>query len=52
LEDEAWWTAQTPVVRNLLLAGVIRNFEFVYELSFKMNSSSARNRGGQPVGSR
>jgi nucleotidyltransferase substrate binding protein (TIGR01987 family) len=34
--DEAWFTAQSAKVRNTLLAGVIQNFEFVYEIGFKM----------------
>jgi len=34
--DAAWFGAQSPPVRNTLMAGVIQNFEFVYELGFKM----------------
>ena len=34
--NEAWFSAQTIVVRNTLTAGVIQNFEFVYEQSIKM----------------
>jgi len=34
--DSAWFDKQTPVVRNTLIAGVIQNFEFVYELGIKM----------------
>ena len=33
--DTAWFAAQTRAVQNTLLAGVIQNFEFVYELSVK-----------------
>jgi nucleotidyltransferase substrate binding protein (TIGR01987 family) len=31
-----WFDGQTPIVQNTLMAGVIQNFEFVYELSIKM----------------
>lgn len=31
-----WFAAQSVPVQNTLVAGVIQNFEFVYELSFKM----------------
>jgi nucleotidyltransferase substrate binding protein (TIGR01987 family) len=34
--DTAWLNRQSPPVRNTLLAGVIQNFEFVYELSVRM----------------
>jgi nucleotidyltransferase substrate binding protein (TIGR01987 family) len=34
--DTAWFDAQSPAVQNTLMAGVIQNFEFVYELSVKM----------------
>jgi len=34
--DTAWFDAQSPRVQNTLMAGVIQNFEFVYELGFKM----------------
>jgi nucleotidyltransferase substrate binding protein (TIGR01987 family) len=34
--DEAWLAAQSADMRNTLIAGVIQNFEFVYELSVKM----------------
>lgn len=30
-----WFKAQTPQVQNTLIAGVIQNFEFVYEIGFK-----------------
>ena len=35
-EDVAWLQAQSDAVRNTLFAGVIQNFEFVYELATKM----------------
>jgi nucleotidyltransferase substrate binding protein (TIGR01987 family) len=34
--DATWFKAQSPKVQNTLIAGVIQNFEFVYELSIKM----------------
>lgn len=30
-----WFKAQTPQVQNTLIAGVIQNFEFVYEIGVK-----------------
>jgi nucleotidyltransferase substrate binding protein (TIGR01987 family) len=34
--DAAWFGAQSPRVQNTLMAGVIQNFEFAYDLGFKM----------------
>lgn len=34
--DATWFPLQSPKVRNTLIAGVIQNFEFVYEISVKM----------------
>jgi nucleotidyltransferase substrate binding protein (TIGR01987 family) len=34
--NNAWFNEQLPIVQNTLIAGVIQNFEFVYELSIKM----------------
>lgn len=34
--NSAWFDRQSAEVRNTLLAGVIQNFEFVYEISVKM----------------
>jgi nucleotidyltransferase substrate binding protein (TIGR01987 family) len=36
VSDESWFKAQSKSVQNTLIAGVIQNFEFVYELSIKM----------------
>ena len=36
ISNEAWFREQSRAVKNTLLAGVIQNFEFVYELSIKM----------------
>jgi nucleotidyltransferase substrate binding protein (TIGR01987 family) len=34
--DKAWFSAQSPSVKNTLIAGVIQNFEFTYESCVKM----------------
>jgi nucleotidyltransferase substrate binding protein (TIGR01987 family) len=34
--DSTWFNQQSPKVQNTLVAGVIQNFEFVYEISIKM----------------
>jgi nucleotidyltransferase substrate binding protein (TIGR01987 family) len=34
--NDSWFDAQSPDMQIILLAGVIQNFEFVYELSIKM----------------
>jgi nucleotidyltransferase substrate binding protein (TIGR01987 family) len=36
VSDIDWFNAQSPKVQNTLMAGVIQNFEFVYEVGFKM----------------
>jgi nucleotidyltransferase substrate binding protein (TIGR01987 family) len=36
VSDSAWFNRQPANVQNTLIAGVIQNFEFVYELSIKM----------------
>lgn len=36
VRDSAWFLQQSDKVRNTLIAGVIQNFEFVYEISTKM----------------
>lgn len=36
VSDEGWFNAQNPKVQNTLIAGVIQNFEFVYEICIKM----------------
>ena len=36
VRDDAWFAVQSAAVRNTLVAGVIQNFEFVYELGVKM----------------
>jgi nucleotidyltransferase substrate binding protein (TIGR01987 family) len=36
VSDKQWFNAQIDAVQNTLIAGVIQNFEFVYEISIKM----------------
>ena len=36
VSDADWFNAQTAPVKNTLIAGVIQNFEFVYEIGIKM----------------
>ena len=36
VSDERWFNQQNPKVQNTLIAGVIQNFEFVYEICIKM----------------
>ena len=36
VSNSNWFYQQTAAVQNTLIAGVIQNFEFVYELSIKM----------------
>lgn len=36
VSDSHWFSQQSSKVQNTLMAGVIQNFEFVYEISVKM----------------
>lgn len=36
VSDADWFNQQSSKVKNTLIAGVIQNFEFVYEIGFKM----------------
>ena len=36
VSNSDWFNQQSVKVQNTLIAGVIQNFEFVYEISFKM----------------
>lgn len=36
VSNSEWFNQQSDKVQNTLIAGVIQNFEFVYEISFKM----------------
>ena len=36
VSDPVWFNQQADKVRNTLISGVVKNFEFVYEISIKM----------------
>ena len=36
VSDPDWFSDQTDKVQNTLISGVVKNFEFVYEISIKM----------------
>lgn len=36
VSDPAWFDQQSAKVQNTLISGVVKNFEFVYEISVKM----------------
>lgn len=36
VSDPHWFNGQSDKVRNTLVSGVVKNFEFVYEISIKM----------------
>lgn len=36
VDDDAWFSAQSATIRNTMMAGVIQNFEFVWDISIKM----------------
>ena len=36
VNDRVWFDQQPSKIQNTLVAGVIQNFEFVYEISIKM----------------
>lgn len=36
VSDPVWFNQQSAKVRNTLVSGVVKNFEFVYEISAKM----------------
>ena len=36
VSDPAWFSGQSDKVQNTLISGVVKNFEFVYEISVKM----------------
>jgi len=40
--DTTWFDRQSEKVKDTLIAGVIQNFEFVYEIGFKMIVGSDR----------
>ncbi len=43
VSNAEWFKQQSPAVQNTLVAGVIQNFEFVYEIGIKMIRSRALN---------
>ena len=43
VSDESWFSQQTDAIRNTIIAGVIQNFEFVYEFSVKMMRRQLQN---------
>lgn len=47
--DEAWLAKQSVAVRNTLFAGVVQNFEFVYELGVKMIRRQLELEAASPV---
>ncbi len=36
IENADWFESQSSEIQNLLLSGIVKNFEFVYEISIKM----------------
>jgi len=36
VSDDHWFNLQTAKIQNTLISGVVKNFEFVYEISVKM----------------
>lgn len=36
VDDAAWFDVQPVAIRNTMMAGIIQNFEFVWDLSIKM----------------
>ena len=46
--DTSWFDAQSQAVRDTLIAGVVQNFEFVYELSVKMLRRQLERRSDSP----
>lgn len=49
VSNRSWFDAQTPAVRNVVVAGVIQNFEFVYELSIKMVRRQLESEAASPT---
>ena len=42
LDDQRWFQVQAPGIRDTLFAGIVKNFESVYELSVKMMRRSVQ----------
>ena len=49
VENLAWFNQQSPIIQNTLIAGVIQNFEFVYEISYKMIKRQLELDSGSPT---
>ena len=47
--DTAWFSQQSAKVRRTLIAGVIQNFEFVYEISVKMIKRQIEHESASPA---
>ena len=50
--DQAWFNQQPAKVQNTLIAGVIQNFAFVYDVSFKMLRRQLELEAASPDGHR
>jgi len=49
VSDSDWFNAQSSKVQNTLIAGVIQNFEFVYEISIKMIKRQIEEESASPT---
>ena len=47
--DTAWFSQQSAKVQRTLIAGVIQNFEFVYEISVKMIKRQIEHESASPA---
>ncbi len=50
VSDSGWFDRQPANVRNTLIAGVVRNFEFVYEIGIKMMRRQIEIDAASPAG--
>ena len=48
VSNSDWFNEQSVKVQNTLIAGVIQNFEFVYEISFKMMKRQIEEESASP----
>lgn len=44
-----WFSEQSEKVKNTLISGVVKNFEFVYEISVKMNKRASEMESFSPT---
>jgi nucleotidyltransferase substrate binding protein (TIGR01987 family) len=49
VSDSDWFNAQSSKVQNTLIAGVIQNFEFVYEIGIKMIKRQIEEESASPT---